>query len=55
MINAIDMAFSMGFPANDAAAGEGFWVHSGRIMEGFVLAIDGFGVTIHCPFKHDVE
>jgi hypothetical protein len=34
----------------------GFREHSGSIiMDGCVLAIDGFGVTVRCPFKNDGE
>ena len=58
-ISAIDKAFSMGFPINDIGRleqlAEGFRAHSGGIMDGCVLAVDGFGVTVRCPFKDDVE
>ena len=58
-ISAIDKAFSMGFPVNDIGRleqlAEGFRVHSGGIMDGCVLALDGLGVLVRCPFKDDVE
>jgi len=34
---------------------DGFREHSGGIMDGCVLAINGFGVTVCSPFKNDVE
>jgi hypothetical protein len=58
-INPIDKAFKMGFPVNDTDGlemlADGFREHSGGIMDGCVLAINGFGVTVCSPFKNDVE
>lgn len=58
-ISAMDKAFSMGFPRDDPERLEllaaGFRRHSGGVMDGCVLAVDGFGVTVRCPFKNDVE
>ena len=55
---AIDVVFSMRFPVNDDAKLEelsrGFYNHSGRILDGCVLPIDGFGVSTHCHFKTEV-
>jgi hypothetical protein len=52
---AINKAFKMGFPGNDEDRLEqlaaGFWQHSG----GCVLALDGVGIPICCPYKKDVE
>jgi hypothetical protein len=49
MLEAIDAAFDIGFPFNDASALEalscGFREHSSSILDGCVLAIDGFGVS----------
>jgi hypothetical protein len=58
-IKAINKAFKMGFPANDEDRLEqlaaGFRQHSGGLLDGCVLALDGVGVPIHCPYKKDVE
>jgi len=58
-ISAMDKAFTMGFPKDDPERLEqlaaGFRWHSGGMMDGCVLAIDGFGVTVRCPFANDVE
>jgi hypothetical protein len=49
----------LGFPAIDniqlEQLAEGFRQHSGGVMDGCVLALDGFGILVHCPFKDDVE
>ncbi len=29
--------------------------HSGGVMDGCILALDGLGVIAHCPFKDDME
>jgi hypothetical protein len=58
-ISAMDKAFSMGFHRDDPERLEllaaGFWRRSGGVMDGCMLAIDGFGVTVQCPFQNDVE
>jgi len=58
-ISAIDKALPMGFPVNDnerlEQLAEGFRNHSGGVMDGCVLALDGLGVIVRCPFKDDVE
>jgi hypothetical protein len=56
---ALDGMFPMGFPVDDAAKLEelssGFYKHSNGLLDGCVLALDGFGVTTRCPFKSEVE
>ncbi len=51
--------FSFRFPFGDEARldelAEGFCVHSGGILDGCVLAMDGFGVATRAPFKSEVE
>jgi hypothetical protein len=32
-----------------------FREHSGSIMDGCMFSIFGFGITVCCPFKDDVE
>jgi len=58
VIEAIDAAFSIGFPFEDDIAleslSQGFEEHSGGILKGHVLAIDGFGVSTRQPFKTKV-
>ena len=55
---ALDAVFPIGFPVNDDAKLEelarGFYNHSGGILDGCVMAIDGFGVSTRCPFKTEV-
>jgi len=57
-VEAIDNAFEMGFPVNDLdrleELSKGFSDHSGGILDGCVLAIDGFGVQTRCPFRNEV-
>ena len=52
---ALDAVFPMGFPTDNAGKLEelsnGFHNHSGGILDGCVMAIDGFAV---CPFKTEV-
>jgi hypothetical protein len=59
IMEAIDAAFSIGFPFNDANALEtlsrGFEEHSSGILKGCVMAIDGFGVSTRQPFKYEVD
>ncbi len=49
----VDDAFELGFPCNDVYRLEDFAKgipeHSGGILDGNVLTIDGFGVRTHCP------
>jgi len=56
---ALDKSFPFGFPFGDEARldelAEGFCVHSGGILDGCVLAMDGFGVATRAPFKSEVE
>jgi len=58
-VSAINKAFKMGFPANDEDRLEqlaaGFWQHSGGLLDGCVLALDGVEVPICCPYQKDVE
>ena len=55
---ALDMVFPLGFPVNDdaklAELSSGFYNHSGGVLDGCVLALDGFGVCTRCPFKTEV-
>jgi len=48
----------MGFPVNDnerlEQLAEGFRNHSGGVMDGCVLALDGLGVIVHCPCTNDI-
>jgi hypothetical protein len=54
---AIDEAFTMSFPHNDPVQLEemqkGFFDHSGGVLDGCLMAIDGFGVKCHCPYKSE--
>ena len=56
---AINKAIKMGFTGNDEDRLErlaaGFRQHSGGLLDGCVLALDGVGVPIHYPYKKDVE
>jgi len=58
-MEALDKAFLMGFPFGDEARleelSEGFRVHSSGLLDGCVMAIDGFGVSTRAPFKSEVE
>ncbi len=58
VLEAIDAAFSIGFPFEDDVAleslSQGFEEHSAGILKGCVLAIDGFGVSTRQPFKTEV-
>ena len=55
---ALDSIFSMVFPAHDEAKldelSSGFYKHSGGVLDGCVLALDGFGAITRCPFKSEV-
>jgi hypothetical protein len=54
---AIDEAFTMSFPHNDPAqleeTSKGFFHHSSGILDGCLMAIDGFGVKCHSPYKSE--
>ncbi len=58
-LEAIDMAFDLGFPADEpakvATLARGFEQHSYGILKGCVLAIDGFGVPTRQPFQSEVQ
>jgi hypothetical protein len=58
-MEALDKAFPMGFPFGDEARleelSEGFRVHSSGLLDGCVMAIDGFSVSTCAPFKSEVE
>jgi DDE superfamily endonuclease len=58
-LEAIDKAFPMGFPVQDISRLEelatGFSEHSSGILDGCVLALDGFGVPTRQPFDWEVE
>jgi hypothetical protein len=53
-INAIDKALVLGFPVNDSERLEqianGFRQNSEGDLDGCVLALDGLGVLVPCPF-----
>jgi hypothetical protein len=56
-VMAINEAFTMSFPHNDPAQLEemsnGFFDHSGGVLDGCLMAIDGFGVKCRCPYKSE--
>lgn len=58
-VQALDREFSIGFPFGDEGRLEelaaGFREHSGGIMDGCVMAMDGFGVATRQPFKSEVD
>lgn len=57
-LTALDAVFPMGFPVDNAdkleELSKGFCNHSGGILDGCVMALDGFGVSTRCPFKTEV-
>ena len=57
-IEAIDLAFEMGLPLHDVEKLEelsmGFSEHSGGILDGCVLAMDGFAVLTRQPYDKEV-
>jgi hypothetical protein len=59
MLEAIDKAYFIGFPIDNLVQLEelshGFSEHSSGIIEGCVMAIDGFGVQTWQPFDWEVE
>jgi hypothetical protein len=58
-LEAIDKAYPMGLPIHDSTKLEelskGFVDHSRGILDGCVMALDGFGVLTWQPFKSKVE
>jgi hypothetical protein len=58
-ITALDKVLKIGFPIGDnealAELAAGFRDHSGGVMDGCVLAVDGMAVKTRCPFKSDVS
>ncbi len=58
-MEAIDNAFPIGLPINDPLKQEelsnGVFDHSGGILDGCVMVVDGFGVQMRQPFDHEVE
>ncbi len=57
-LQAIDAAFPLGFPFDDPEALEnllqGFSNHLGGILDGCVMAMDGFGVLTCAPYETEV-
>lgn len=58
-IEALDDLFTLGLPLENAEAldaiSRGFAEHSGGVMEGCVMAIDGLAVRTRQPYKHEVK
>ena len=58
-LEAIDKAYPMGLPIGDSSKLEelskGFFEHSGGILDGCVMAVDGLGVLTRQPFKSEVK
>jgi hypothetical protein len=58
-VQAIDEAYTIGFPFGDIgrmeSLSEGFYNHSGGVLDGCVLALDGLGVATRQPFKWEVK
>jgi hypothetical protein len=58
-IEAIDMAYEMGLPLHDVEKleelSQGFSDHSGGILDGCVLAMDGFAVLTRQPYDNEVR
>jgi hypothetical protein len=58
-IEALDEIFQMGLPINDPVCLEqisnGFYDHSGRILDGCVIAMDGLAVKTCATFKTGVN
>jgi hypothetical protein len=58
-VEALDREFCIGFPFGDEGRLEelavGFREHSGGILNGCVMAVDGFGVALRQPFKSEVD
>ena len=58
-LEAIDKAYSMGLPIGDSSKldelSKGFFEHSGGILDGCMMAVDGLGVLTRQPFKSEVK
>jgi hypothetical protein len=58
-LEAIDQAYSLGLPMDDPVQlqklSDGFYHHSSGILDGCVMAIDGFGVATRQPYKTEVN
>jgi hypothetical protein len=58
-MEALDAAYSIGFPFHNIGQleqlSQGFYNHSGGILDGCVLAVDGLGVATRQPFKWEVK
>jgi hypothetical protein len=57
-LQALDEIFRMGFPADDEnkleELSQGFSYHSSGILDGCLLALDGFSVSTHAPYESEV-
>lgn len=58
-LEAIDQAYSLGLPMDDPVQlqklSDGFYHHSSGILDGCIMAIDGFGVATRQPYKTEVN
>ena len=58
-LEAIDAAFTIGFAFDDIerleTLSKGFYDHSGGVLDGCVLALDGLGVSTRQPYKWEVQ
>lgn len=58
-LEALDAAYSMGLPFDDEeqleALSSEFRYHSGGILDGCIMAIDGFAVLTRQPFRNEVQ
>ena len=58
-IEAIDLAFDIGLPLHDTSRldelAKGFYDHSGGILDGCVIAVDGLAVRTRQPYDHEVH
>jgi hypothetical protein len=57
-ISALDMAYDIGLPIHDTdkldALSRGFYDHSGGILDGCVLAMDGLAIPTRQPYDYQV-
>jgi hypothetical protein len=57
-LQVLDEIYRMGFPADDEnkleELSQGFSFHSNGILDGCVLALDGFGVSTRAPYESEV-
>jgi hypothetical protein len=57
-LQALDEIFRMGFPADDESKleelSQGFSHHSAGILDGCMLALDGFSVSTRAPYESKV-